>query len=50
MFKAQCGSCCVLRCSRLNAALVANEKNAAKTKIFRSNVRVFLARLSYFNF
>ncbi|EKJ5338241.1 DUF3265 domain-containing protein [Vibrio vulnificus] len=21
VFKAQCGSCCVLRCSRLNAAL-----------------------------
>ncbi|QLE30712.1 hypothetical protein FDV78_09235 [Vibrio parahaemolyticus] len=32
MFKAQCGSRCVLRCSRLNAALVANEENAAKTK------------------
>ncbi len=34
----------------LNAALVAKEKNAAKTKIFRPNVRVFLARFSYFNF
>ncbi|MBM4846680.1 DUF3265 domain-containing protein [Vibrio parahaemolyticus] len=26
VFKAQCGSRCVLRCSRLNAALVANEE------------------------
>ncbi len=34
----------------LNAALVANEKNAAKTKAFRPNVRVFLVRFSYFNF
>ncbi len=40
----------VLRASPLNWALVANEKNAAKTKIFRPNVRVFLARFSYFNF
>ncbi|TOJ04204.1 hypothetical protein CGI47_23985 [Vibrio parahaemolyticus] len=38
------------RRSHLNAALVAKEKNAAKTKIFRPNVRVFLARFSYFNF
>ncbi|HCM0846635.1 TPA: DUF3265 domain-containing protein [Vibrio parahaemolyticus] len=32
VFKAQCGSRCILRCSRLNAALVANEKIAAKTE------------------
>ncbi len=38
------------RASHLNWALVAKEKNAAKTKIFRPNVRVFLARFSYFNF
>lgn len=29
MFKSQCGSRCVLRCSRLNAALVCKRKNAA---------------------
>ncbi len=40
----------VLRCSPLSRALVANEKNAAKTKTFRPNVRVFLVRFSYFNF
>ncbi|EIA1557570.1 DUF3265 domain-containing protein [Vibrio parahaemolyticus] len=28
VFKAQCGSRCVLRCSRLNAALVCKRKNA----------------------
>ncbi len=39
-----------LRASHLSNALVAKEKNAAKTKIFRPNVRVFLARFSYFNF
>ncbi|EHR1005843.1 DUF3265 domain-containing protein [Vibrio parahaemolyticus] len=32
VFKAQCGSRCVLRCSRLNAALVANEENAAQAE------------------
>ncbi|WP_080264683.1 hypothetical protein, partial [Vibrio parahaemolyticus] len=29
VFKAQCGSRCVLRCSRLNAALVCKRKNEA---------------------
>ncbi len=38
------------RLQPLNATLVAKEKNAAKIKIFRPNVRVFLARFSYFNF
>ncbi|ODZ41617.1 hypothetical protein BBN02_01955, partial [Vibrio parahaemolyticus] len=30
-----------LRCSPLNAALVANEKNEAKTNIFRPNPCIF---------
>ncbi len=38
------------RASHLNWALVANEKNAAKTAILMAKVRVFLARFSYFNF
>ncbi len=50
MFTAQWFSLGEMRCSPLNAALVAKEENAAKTKIFRAKVRVFLARFSHFNF
>ncbi len=38
-----------LRYSPLNWALVANEKNAAKTKYLELR-SVFLAKFSYFNF
>ena len=34
MFKAQCGSRCVLRCSRLNAALVGMKINVAIVQKF----------------
>ncbi|HCH4679870.1 TPA: DUF3265 domain-containing protein [Vibrio parahaemolyticus] len=49
VIKVVCGNI-VLRCSPLKRALVAKEENAAKTKIFRAKVRVFLARFSHFNF
>ncbi|WP_241766672.1 hypothetical protein [Vibrio parahaemolyticus] len=47
MFKAQCGSRCVLRCSRLNAALVANEKIAAKTECLGLIVRMLCLILHF---
>ncbi len=39
-----------MRHSPLNAALVANEEKRTQSRLFRANVRVFLARFSYFNF
>ncbi|MBE3686887.1 DUF3265 domain-containing protein, partial [Vibrio parahaemolyticus] len=47
VFKAQCGSRCVLRCSRLNAALVANEKIAAKTECLGLIVRMLCLILHF---
>ncbi|EPU1067806.1 hypothetical protein [Vibrio parahaemolyticus] len=47
MFKAQCGSRYVLRCSRLNAALVANEEIAAKTECLGLIVRVLCSILHF---
>ncbi|ENN6182519.1 DUF3265 domain-containing protein, partial [Vibrio parahaemolyticus] len=47
VFKAQCGSRCVLRCSRLNAALVANEEIAAKTECLGLIVRVLCSILHF---
>ncbi len=40
----------VLRCSHLSKALVVNEEKCSQSRMFRANVRVFLARFSYFNF
>ncbi len=50
MFTVQCFKCSGLRCSPLNAALVANEKIAAKTECLGLIVRVYLARFCVLNF